>query len=141
MDMSSVSEQERQSPEAMSRSELAMFPFDKPETEDVQSAVLFELPVTASSLGLAGSLVGLEEGLEDSCLCHLEPVPVCGVKLGVWSPPSEEVRWALLAQRWLGESLGEWSHFHFKGMARSAKGTHQGSTCQGMSGKEDTGGG
>ena len=61
-------EQERQSPEAMSRSESAMFPFDKPESEDVWSSVLFALPVTASSSGSAGPLVGLKERLEDSCL-------------------------------------------------------------------------
>ena len=35
MDTSSVPEQERQSQEAVSRSESAMFPFDKPESEDV----------------------------------------------------------------------------------------------------------
>ena len=96
MDTSSVSKQERQSLEAVSRSESAMFPLDKPESEDLWSPVLFELPVTASSLGLAGPLMGLKEGLEDSCLCQLEPIPDFGVKLD------------------------------------------QGSTWQGMSGREDT---
>ena len=67
--------------------ESAMFPFDKPELEDVQSLVLFELPVATSSTELAGPLVGLEERLEDSCLCCLELVPVSGVKSGVWSSP------------------------------------------------------
>ena len=64
-----------------------MFPFDKPESEDVWSSVLFKLLATASSSGLVGPLMGLEEGLEDSCLCYLEPVPVSGVKLGVWLLP------------------------------------------------------
>ena len=35
MDTSSVSEQEKQSPEAVSKSESAIFPLDKPESEDV----------------------------------------------------------------------------------------------------------
>ena len=83
MDMSIVSQQERQFLEAMSRSESAMFPFGKPESEDVWSSVLFELLATALSSGSAEPLVGLEEGLDDSCICHLEPVPVCGVKSGV----------------------------------------------------------
>ena len=71
MDISSVSEQERQSLEAVSRSEPATFPFDEPESEDVWSSVLFELPATASSSGSVGPLVGLQEGLEGSCLCCL----------------------------------------------------------------------
>ena len=64
MDTSSVSEQERQSAEAVSRSESAMFPFDKPESEDVWSSVVFELPATTSSSASAGPLMALEEGLE-----------------------------------------------------------------------------
>ena len=91
MDTSSVSEQERQSLEAMSRSESAMFPFDKPESEDVWSSVLFELPATASSSGSAGPLVGLEEGLDNPSLCHLGLDLVSGVKLGIWSLPSVEL--------------------------------------------------
>ena len=51
MDTSSVSQQERQSPEAVSRLESAMFPLDKPESENVWSQVIFELPVTTSSSG------------------------------------------------------------------------------------------
>ena len=43
-----------------------MFPLDEPESENVWSLVLFELPVTTSSSGWASSLMGLEEGLEDS---------------------------------------------------------------------------
>ena len=81
--MLSVSEQERESLEAVSRSESAMFPFEKPESEDVWSSVLFELPVAASSSGSDGPLMGLEEGLMDSCLCHLELGPVSGGKSGV----------------------------------------------------------
>ena len=69
MDTLSVSEQ---SPEAVSWLESAMFPFDEAESEDAQSSVLFELPVTASSSRLAWHLVGLQEGLEDSCLCCLD---------------------------------------------------------------------
>ena len=69
MDASSVSEQERQSQEVISRLESATFPCDKLESKD--ASVLIELPATASSSGLAGPLVGLEEVLEDSCLCHL----------------------------------------------------------------------
>ena len=49
MDISSVSKQERQSLEAVSRLESAMFPLDDPESEDVWSLVLFELFVTTSS--------------------------------------------------------------------------------------------
>ena len=151
MDMSSVSEQERQSPEAVSRSESAMFPLDKPESENVWSSVLFELPVTASSSGSVGSLVGLEEGLEDSCLCHMEPVLVSDVKLGLWSLPcvklcslpistSGEVMQVLSVWRQLGESLGEWSCFPFEGIARSANGhPSKGVPARRMSGKEDTG--
>ena len=37
--------------------------------EDAWSLVLLELPVATSSLESAGPPVGLEEGLEDSCLC------------------------------------------------------------------------
>ena len=90
MDILSVSEQEMQSPEAVSRSDLTMFPLDKPGSEDVQSSVLFKLPVTASSSGSAGPLLGLEEGLEDSHLCHMEPVSVSGLNWAygccpVWS--------------------------------------------------------
>ena len=70
MDTSSVSKQERQFPEAVSRSESAMYPLDKPESEDVQSPVLFELPAAIPSSGSA--LVGLEGGLEDLCLCFTE---------------------------------------------------------------------
>ena len=91
MDMPSVSEQERQSWEAISRSESAMFHFDKPESKDAWSSVLLELPVTASSSGSAGHLVGLEVGLEDSCLHCLELVMVSGVKLGIWSLPRVEL--------------------------------------------------
>ena len=79
MDTPSVSEQERLSPEAASRSESAMFPLDNPESEDVWSPVLFGLPVTASSSGSVGFLMGLEEGLEDSCLYHPELVLISGV--------------------------------------------------------------
>ena len=68
-----------------------MFPFDDPESEDVWFSVLFKLPATTSSLKSAGSLMGLEEGLEDSCLWCLELVPVSGVKLGVWSLPCVEL--------------------------------------------------
>ena len=107
MDTSSVSEQERQSPEAVSRSESAMFPLDEPESEDVWSLVLFVLPAITSSLVLARPLMELVEGLEDSCLCHWELVPVSGVKLGIWLSPcvelcslpastSEEQTWVLL---------------------------------------------
>ena len=101
-------QQERQSPEAVSRSESAMFPLDQPEPEDIQSSVLFELPVTASSLGSARPVMGLEEELEDSCLCKPEQVLVSGVKSGIWlsthvelcslpTSTSGEVRWVLLS--------------------------------------------
>ena len=90
-DTSSVSDQERQSPEAVSRSEPAMFPLDEPMSEDVWSLVFFELPATTSSSGSAGPLMGLEEELKDSCLCHLEPVLVSAVTLDVWSSPHVEL--------------------------------------------------
>ena len=152
-DMSSVSDQERQSLEVISRLESAMFPFDKPESEDVRSSVLLQVPVTDTSSGSTKCLVRLEEGLEDSCLCCLEPVPVSGVKSGIWSSPcvelcsvlistSGEVMQLLLMWRWLGESLGEWSYFPFGGMARPGK-WHPNKEVPGlgMSDKEDTGGG
>ena len=83
MDTSSVSEQKKQFPEASSKSESALFPLDEPESEDVQSLVLFELPAAAPSSGSVRALVGLEGGLEDSCL----PCPGLGlvscINLGV----------------------------------------------------------
>ena len=42
MNTSSVSDQERHSPEAVSRLESAMFPLDKSDSEDVQALVLFD---------------------------------------------------------------------------------------------------
>ena len=87
MDTSLVSEQERQSPEAVSRLESITFPLDELESGDAWSPVLLELPGAASSLGLAGPPVGLEEGLEESHLCSPEPVLVSGVKFSVWSSP------------------------------------------------------
>ena len=72
MDMSSVSEQERQSPEAVSKSESAMFPLHEPDSEDVQCPVLLELPAAVPVSGSAGALMGLDGGLEDSCLHCLE---------------------------------------------------------------------
>ena len=62
MDSSSVSQQERQSSEAVSKSESAMFPLDEPESEYVWSPVLLELPVAALSSGSARGLMGLEGG-------------------------------------------------------------------------------
>ena len=78
---------ERQSPETVSRSASAKFPLDELESEDTWSPVLLEFPVAALSLGSAGLLLGLEEELEDSHLCCLEPILVSGVKLGIWSSP------------------------------------------------------
>ena len=82
-DTSSVFEQERQSPEAVSKSESAMFPLDEPESEDVWSLVLFELPAAASSSGLARALMGPEGGLEDSCLHCPELVLGSGINSGM----------------------------------------------------------
>ena len=81
MDTSSVSEQERQSPEAVSKSEASMFPHDEPESEDAQSLVLFELPVAVPSSGLVGALMELEGWLEYSCL-HC-PELVSGINSGM----------------------------------------------------------
>ena len=72
MDTSSVSQQEKQSPEAVSKSESAMFPLDEPESEDVQSLVLFELSEAIPASGSVRVLVELEGGLEDSYLHCLE---------------------------------------------------------------------
>ena len=91
MDTSSVSEQERQSLEAVLRSESTKFPLDKPESEDAWSTVLFQLPATAKSSGLASPPMGVEEGLEDSCLCCPELVLVSGFKSGIWSSPHVEL--------------------------------------------------
>ena len=85
MDTSSVSEQERQSLAAVSRSESAKFPLNKPESEDAWSLVLLELSTTAPLSGSASPPMGLKEGLDDSHLCCLEPVLVSGVKSGVCS--------------------------------------------------------
>ena len=63
MDISLVSKQERQSPEAVSKSESTKFPLDELESEDAWSLVPLELPVAASSFGSASPLVGKEEGL------------------------------------------------------------------------------
>ena len=152
MDTSSVSEQERQSLEAVSRSESTMLPLVEPESEDVWSLVLFELPVTASSSGSAGPLMGLEKGWRTLCLCSPEPVPVSGIKSGIWSLPHVklcslpastlgEVMWVLLMWGWSSEPLGEWSHFSCEGMARRwEKGcSTKGVPDRGMSGREDTG--
>ena len=87
MDTLSVSEQERQSPEAVSRSKSAEFPLDEPESEDAWSLVLLELHATVSSSGLVSPPMGLDEGLKDSHLCCPKQVLVSGVKLGVWSSP------------------------------------------------------
>ena len=81
-DTSSVSEQERQSLEAVSKLQSAMFSLGDPESEDVPSPVLFELPAAASPSGLARALMGLG-GLEDSCLHCPKLVPVSGINLGM----------------------------------------------------------
>ena len=47
-----------------------MFPLDKPESEDVQSLVLFKLPVATLSLGSARALMVLEG---DGGLLYLLP--------------------------------------------------------------------
>ena len=57
-----MSEQDKQSPEAVSKSDSAMFPLDEPESEEVQSPVLIELSVAIPSSGLVRVLVGLEGG-------------------------------------------------------------------------------
>ena len=62
-DISSVSKQDRQSLEAVSRPESTELPLEKLESVDTWCPVLLELPATASSLGSAGPLVGLGEGL------------------------------------------------------------------------------
>ena len=64
-------------------------PSDEPESEGVQSSVLFGLPVTALSLGSAGPPVGLGEGPGDFCLGHLGPV--WSVRSGIWSLPCGEL--------------------------------------------------
>ena len=84
MDNLSVSEQERQSPEAVSRSESIMFPLDELESEDTWSPVHMELPAAASS-GSAGPLVRLYEGLGDSHHCCPESVLVSDVRSGICS--------------------------------------------------------
>ena len=52
MDTSSVSEQERQSLEAVSRLESTEFPLDEPESEGAWSLVLLELPHHQAQLAL-----------------------------------------------------------------------------------------
>ena len=82
-----MSEQEKQSPEAVSRSESTELPLDELESEDTWSLVLLELPATTSSLGSASPPAGLEEGLEDSHHACLETGLVSGVGSGVWLLP------------------------------------------------------
>ena len=92
MDMLLVSEQERQCPEAVSRSESAMFPLDGPGSDDVWSLVFFRLPATDSSSGLTGPLMGLEEGLEDSFVIVAWELDLdSGVKFSVWQSPCVEL--------------------------------------------------
>ena len=49
----------------------------------MSNLVLFELPAAVPSSGLVRALMGLEGGLEDSCLYHPELGPVSGINLGV----------------------------------------------------------
>ena len=86
-----MSGQERQSLEAVSRSESTELPFNEMESEDIQYLVVLGLPTTVSSSGSVGPLMGLEEGWGIShCGCP-ESVLVSGVGLGVWSLPCVEV--------------------------------------------------
>ena len=75
--------------------------------------------------------------------------PVQSIRLGIWllhcgelrslpTSTSEEVVWVFLAWKWSGGSLGEWSCFPFKGMARKpAKGcSNKGVPARVISGKE-----
>ena len=114
-DTSSVSKQERQSAEGVFRSESAMFPLEKPESEDVLCLVLFELPATTLSSGSARALMKLEERLEDSCLCHPEPVLVSGIRSGMWSSPHVDL-WVLFLW-WPPKE----PHFCWEGLARDSK--------------------
>ena len=91
MAISLVSEQERQSPEAVPRPESTKHPLDELESEDTQSLALLGLPAATSSLESAGPPVGLEDRLEDShCGCP-ELVMVSGVGLGIWLSPHVEL--------------------------------------------------
>ena len=133
---------------------LNIFPPDEPESEYVWSPVLFELPATASSSGSARPLIGQEEGLEDSCFCCLELVPVSGIKLGMWSWPHAELCSLLTSTSgesfqvlfsWLSpnEPLGEQLHFCQKGLAKDSKNEHQmeGVPSKGRSGRRCMAGG
>ena len=91
MDTSSVSKQERESPEVVSKSESTMFFFAEPESEDVQSSVLFELPAAIPPSGLVRDLIGLEGGLEDSCLHPPELGLVSGINSGMLVSPCVEL--------------------------------------------------
>ena len=86
-----MSEQERQSSEAVSRLESTKHPLDDMESEDTWSLVVLELLATASSSGSASPLVGLVEGLGHSHCCFPESVLVSGVGLGIWSSPHVEL--------------------------------------------------
>ena len=86
-----MSEQERQSPEAVSRSESTELPLDNLESEDTWSLVLLGLPAARSTPGLADPLVGPEEGLGDSYCCYLESVLISGVGSGIWLSPHVEL--------------------------------------------------
>ena len=132
-DISSVSGQERWSPEAVSRSESTKLPLDELESENTWSLALLGLPAAVSLSGSADPLVGLEEELGDFHCGGPELVLVSGVGLGIWSLrhvelcslltlTSEEVMQVLLMWEWLVESLGVWSHSPFGGMVTPAKG-------------------
>ena len=82
MDTSSVSKQEKQSPEAVSKSE-SIIPLDESESADVCSLVLFELSMAVPSSGWVRALVGLEGGLEDPSLCYLKLGLVSGINSGM----------------------------------------------------------
>ena len=141
-------------PEAVSRSESAMFPLDEPESKNVWSPGLYELPATASSSGSARALMGLKEGLEDSCLCHPDPVLVSGIKSGVYSSPcvelcllltstSGESIQVLFSWQSLKEPLGEQSYLCCEGLSRDSKNGHpmEGVPSKGRSSRRGMAGG
>ena len=97
----SVSEQEKQSPEVVSRSESAKLPLHEPKSwGHLVSSCSWALLTTASLLGLAGPPVGLEEGLGNSLCGCPESVLVSGVGSGVWLSPCVGLCSLLISDFW-----------------------------------------
>ena len=147
---SSVSEHERQSPEAISMSELSTLPLDNSELE-ARSSVLSGLPamgpptwpvVALEGLGgLAGSHPPCSEVTGSSFLNNLGVSWLPRVELDSIPASTLGAEMGPLVWWWSGKLLRELSHFPQVGMARkSEKGKPtKGVSARVMSARKDTG--